>query len=291
MSMAYDPNSLGGFTPSGEALGAQALLRRKQKTAGGGMDQSGFGDPMGFFFNKLLQQLQNPPTTPGGTTIPNGPGVYPMTKAGSGVPQNIGFNTGSPLKALDYRTAYNSMSQTWRDKYKYGTDIQGARGGIAGTPSQIDWSQLHNAPTGELAATPDYSQLFDMANQAFGGAAPSGEFGGLLQSLQKDIGAGQYAAGTFESQAGAAAGGAAGAAMMAKLQAAVAPQLVQGAGVKQGYNYTVNLGNQPISYFGLRSGAQENQTVFQRMADQAQTNPNTAQLKTNTNVGGYSYAR
>lgn len=292
MSMAFDPNSYGGFTPSGDIgdpIGAQALLRRRQKASGGGMDQSAFQDPTGFFFNSLVQQLANPPMTPGGEAG-YGPGnrnPNPWLRAPVPDQSRPNMRVETDYKKWGGNTAAPGLSYG-ENKVKAGYFQSGA-----GIPA------LNFVPTGTMAPAPDFTKLIDMSNQAFGGV-PNGDFGALLGGLQKDIASGQYAAGTFESQAGAAAGGAAGAALMARLQGILAPHLVAAAQVPQGYNYNLMLGNNRqanpfgVDKFGnfdasapfVKNSPQ--QTVLQSLAARA----GGAQLNTNTvDQGGYSYAR
>jgi hypothetical protein len=144
------------------------------------------------------------------------------------------------------------------------------------------------------APAPDFSKLINYSNQAFGG--DQGDATAMLRQLQKDIGSGQQLAGTFESQAGAAAGGAAGAAFMNQLKAILAPKLIEASQVQQGQyvaptmngnvlpGYNIPGAQVPINYNG-------NQTVLQTLAAKAAAGQNVPQLKTNFLDQGAVYAR
>lgn len=292
MSMPYDPNSFGGFTPAVDPMGPQALLRRRQKAVGGGMDQSAFEDPMGLFFSLVQKQLQAPPmTNPGAPQVPGyrpGTEANPYGRVDTSVRGVSGAAASGKKPGFQDYNWFNFNERTMQSKMysKYG-NVQGA-------PLQnTTYGQRGLMNIGEAPA-PDYTNLINYSNQAFNG--DQGAATDVLRQLQKDIGSGQQMAGTFESQAGAAAGGAAGAAFLNQLKAILAPQLVQAAQTPQGQYIvpTVNgnvvpqykaAGAQiPISYNG-------NGTVLQALAAKAAAGQNVPQLKTNFLDQGAVYAR
>jgi len=272
-----------GYEPG---LGAQALSQRKATAMQGGQDQSAFADPTAGFFNLILKQLDAPPITPGGTKTLGtdfSRGIDPQH------PFDVAFAAGQrtsngqgrqgpldPSKA-QYSDNWNVRTRGSQMYAKYGPSM--GRSPDVYTKGVSDLTQ-----TGEAAATPDFSRLIDLSNQVWG--TQQGDFGALLQGLQKDIGGAQSQAGTFLSQAGAAAGGAAGAALMARLQSILAPRLVDASKVLQGFNqqYTINGNPVPGAPMGVAPNKQL-ETILQ-----FQKRMGATQLQTNQTSGGFSYA-
>ena len=234
----------GGGYGADQGLGPQALARRRAAGAGGGQDQGGYEDPTGFYFQALLKQLNSPGYIPGGTT-------HLQMDFSKGVdknhPYDVAYN--APQKTFGQPAgprpdANPEWNQNWatRSNYsklyaKYGPTLGVNPGGYVAGKTEF-------TPTGEAAGAPDFSRLIDLSNQAFGGSA--GDFQNFLSAAGKDINAAQGLSGTFESQAGAAANSAAMAGLQVKLQALLAPRLVNAAQQLQGFNYELTRNGNPL---------------------------------------------
>src|SRR5258705_3211244 len=250
----------GGFDGS---IGPRAMAARRDLAMQGGQDQSGFSDPTGAFFNLILQQLNAPPPmTPGGTKrlpIDYSLGVDPGHPWSSGkIPGRTVVS--SRVKAIpqtDFLFNWNAQFKTndARMGSKYGTTAN-----FADAKTQYIQGMPGLKPTGELGATPDYSNLINLADQVWG--TKQGDFTSVLANLQKGIGNAQSIAGTFNSQAGAAAGGAAGAAYMDQLKAYLAPKLIE-ASQLQNFNYEPTLNGNPTGGPLVAGPNQQRETILE----------------------------
>lgn len=233
----------GGGYGGDQGLGPQALARRRAAGAGGGQDQGAYEDPTGVYFRAILNQLGSPGYIPGGTSRLQ----MDFSKgADKNHPYDIAYV--GPQKVYGPPQGKDSTNYEWNLNWYYRTKESrlGAKYGLTEgiKPGGYIPGKIEFTPTGEAAGAPDFSQLIDLANQAFGTGA--GDFQDLLSRMGKDVNAAQGLSGTFESQAGAAANSAALAGLQAKMQSLLAPRLVNAAQQLQGFNYQLTKNGNPL---------------------------------------------